>query len=825
MTSIFTLFVDSISSDAVLWWISRATLVMALACAFLALALRARPAARHAIALSGLFAVVLLPVAMAILPTLSLPVLPAVATEPAHRVTSSAPNTFAIDAGEPSAAPGTPIDQSVTNESVANETVAAHVDARTHTHVAGATFDWKRIGALAWLVVAVGMLFRLVVGTARARRVASLATPADDLLLECARVGRIVGLRHLVDVSVSPAITIPMVVGTFRPRVLLPVDALAWSRERLRVVLLHEFAHVSRRDGFWMFAARVVTAVYWFHPLVWILSRHVRREAERACDEIVLASGVRGSEYAGHLVAIARDAATPVSLERAVVTLTTRSSLEDRVVSILSTRVLHNRWSRGARTVAWCGVLVVFAVIAVARPTRVASAQVTTLEELKFVDASCATATDAVQAAVPAVSDAHVVETAVPVAAAAPDLDWVIKTQVEKKMKYYFVKDKDQDNDDDRSGREWYEKASNLYNKERYERAGAAYENAARHGYRRATAMYNAGCSYALAEQDSRALDALRAAFDEGFDDPRLFAEDTDLNSLRDDPRFKQLMSDVMSSGSAESARRSAMRESERLAKRDDVSDGEWNSVGMDFLRSGDYPRAADAFDREFKVSKDEDALYNVACARSLEGKSAEALKLLEQAITTGSIDAGHMTRDPDLMPIRDEPRFDQLVTMAEDLELHSGDWSDIDTWKRWGNSDRSWRKAVPHFEEMTRKYPKVGRAWFNLGYAQIIAEQPENSTASFQRALDLGYQPATTMYNLACATAQSGDKDAAFGWLEKAEKAGMKMWASAHHDDDLDPLRSDARFKTMAKRWKAQAEEDDPDYHWDEDEDDNDDT
>jgi tetratricopeptide (TPR) repeat protein len=380
---------------------------------------------------------------------------------------------------------------------------------------------------------------------------------------------------------------------------------------------------------------------------------------------------------------------------------------------------------------------------------------------------------------------------------------------------------------DERTGRDWYAKASKLYDREDYEPAGRAYEKAASRGYRRATSLYNAGCSYALAEQGSRAIDALRAAFDEGFDDPRMYAEDTDLNSLRDDPRFKKLMADVMSSGSVESSRREATRDYERLAKQGDVDEGDWNSVGIDLLRSGDYQRAAEAFDREFKVSKDEDALYNMACARSLDGKTDEALKLLEQSITTGSVDSDHMTKDPDLIPIRNQPRFDELVTLAEDLELYpDGWWSDLDSWARRGNGERAWRRAIPHFEEVTRKYPKIGRAWFNLGFAQISSDEPEKSTASFKRALDLDFQPPTTMFNLACSSAQTGDIDGALGWLERAEKAGMKMWPTARHDNDLDPLRSDPRFKTLAKRWKAEADVDDDhddhdDHDYDEDDDD----
>ena len=104
MASIFSSLMDSIATDSFAWWFSRATLLAALACAYLALAQRARPAARHAIAVAGLCAIALLPVASAVLPTLSIPVLPpspvAAPTPPAARTMP-----FAIDAAVPEPTP------------------------------------------------------------------------------------------------------------------------------------------------------------------------------------------------------------------------------------------------------------------------------------------------------------------------------------------------------------------------------------------------------------------------------------------------------------------------------------------------------------------------------------------------------------------------------------------------------------------------------------------------------------------------------------------------------------------------------------------------
>ncbi len=149
---------------------------------------------------------------------------------------------------------------------------------------------------------------------------------------------------------------VPMTVGVLRPRVVLPAAAESWSAEMRRSVLLHEQAHIDRRDPLWNLVAQLAQAVYWFHPLMWLVLRQLHAERERACDDAVLAAGVRPSDYATHLMTCARLTASAA----AGLPMASRSHLTVRVEAVLSPAVLRAPVSFGQRATlaaACCALL------------------------------------------------------------------------------------------------------------------------------------------------------------------------------------------------------------------------------------------------------------------------------------------------------------------------------------------------------------------------------------------------------------------------------------------------------------------------------------
>ena len=90
--------------------------------------------------------------------------------------------------------------------------------------------------------------------------------------------------------------------------------------------------------------------MYWFNPLAWIAARHVRTERERACDDLVLASGTRGSGLrrgaAGNRARDAQRAASPRVMTGATLAMAHRSQLEGRLMAILDPKVPRSGLSR-----------------------------------------------------------------------------------------------------------------------------------------------------------------------------------------------------------------------------------------------------------------------------------------------------------------------------------------------------------------------------------------------------------------------------------------------------------------------------------------------
>jgi beta-lactamase regulating signal transducer with metallopeptidase domain len=161
-------------------------------------------------------------------------------------------------------------------------------------------WPWAATGMCVYVI---GLLVLLVRTWAGWRRAARLVAASEPIIVPRELAG--IASRPGDDIRESSAVSVPLVVGWIRPAVVLPVDWLRWTEIDLRAVLVHELAHVARRDPLVAALAHANACLFWFHPLAWWLKRHLAILAERACDEAGVRSVGEPQAYAQALIRMA----------------------------------------------------------------------------------------------------------------------------------------------------------------------------------------------------------------------------------------------------------------------------------------------------------------------------------------------------------------------------------------------------------------------------------------------------------------------------------------------------------------------------------------
>ncbi len=222
---------------------------------------------------------------------------------------------------------------------------------------------------LGWLLGALACTGRILTTQTRVRRLTRHCLPLPPSLLSAVPEAGDFAARKS-----GPAGTPPMVWGWPRSVLLLPPEAADWPPARLRAVVQHEAAHVHRHDWLTQTLAQAACAVYWFNPLVWLLAARTGAEAERACDDAVLLSGVPPADYALHLLAVARALGAGQRASFGAVTMARRSPVRGRLEAILDARRPRRRATRSAAALALAVTLAVAAPLASLRPAARADA-------------------------------------------------------------------------------------------------------------------------------------------------------------------------------------------------------------------------------------------------------------------------------------------------------------------------------------------------------------------------------------------------------------------------------------------------------------------
>ncbi|GMU84041.1 MAG: hypothetical protein AMXMBFR47_39110 [Planctomycetota bacterium] len=191
-----------------------------------------------------------------------------------------------------------------------------------------------------------------------------------------------------------------------------------------------------------------------------------------------------------------------------------------------------------------------------------------------------------------------------------------------------------------------------------------------------AIALYNLACFNSLAGNKDAALDWLEKAVDGGFYAPTKIASDVDLDSLRDEARYRAALA-------------RAIEQAKLYAVQDTIINfaetGEASTLtrqAQQAYHAKDYEQALKLAEQAYAVApKDSHVLYNLACFHALLGHRDKALEFLGVAVECGYFAPRQISKDADLAAVRDDPRYQAALTLARNKAAQQtsekvGDWT-----------------------------------------------------------------------------------------------------------------------------------------------------
>lgn len=167
--------------------------------------------------------------------------------------------------------------------------------------------SWALVFFLVWAVGAGVAMLRLAIGFWRLRQLRRSCTPVVLADLDPAVRKTVAGIleTNSVIIATSDCVRVPAAIGFWKGMIVLPAWALReLPTEDLNVILLHEFAHLRRGDGWTNLIQKIVRALFFFHPAVWWIETRLSVEREMACDDAVLAETANPRGYATCLVSL-----------------------------------------------------------------------------------------------------------------------------------------------------------------------------------------------------------------------------------------------------------------------------------------------------------------------------------------------------------------------------------------------------------------------------------------------------------------------------------------------------------------------------------------
>jgi beta-lactamase regulating signal transducer with metallopeptidase domain/Flp pilus assembly protein TadD len=753
-----------------------------------------------------------------------------------------------------------------------------------------------------WGVGSIGLSGIWLCRTLRFRKAVSRASaPPRGLEVAVGEAARELGVRAPRIAMHGPTGS-PSLWCVGKPLLLWPESMADAPEETLRPVIAHELSHLRRRDHWTAWLEMAATIFVWWHPLVWIARRQLRRQAELACDaRVVAAMPGKRRHYAESLITAAAGPLFRQPPAALAAVDSDRRSFEQRVRLIMQGRMSdHLSLASVVALVAvtlvvaptWAGSVGSwwFAPTAIESSLRAAAtAEITSVRADRYYQSRSWQASAGAYAQVVAydptsgISQKRLGDSLL--AAGRPDeaID-AFDTQIQigyQTAEAYFQRaralasmdrsdeaaetlidavlhgfvDADrvrrdtvlaelilQSDDAETAAKEMADARgfqaeadealahsdwSQAYAKLRaaaylspmdgalqsrladaaertnaLDKAEAALLAQVELRYEPAQAMFNVARVRSHQGRIDEAIEALDDAVASGFRDLQRMESDAWLTQARacDDyaaiarrvgepERLRLLVQQAIESKSYETAVAAADR---LLAFCDGLSDHQrgiaHHQKGMALLGLGRADEAAQEFVKQvelrFWVTE---GLYRIACCRSSQGRSAEALLYLNAAVEAGMFGDERLRDEPMLANIGASAQFDRVLNLANDNRTLLGMFKAAD-----------WEHLKELNTHAISQDPNNGPAHLRLGWALLRLGEYEAAVDVFKAQNHIGHLPLIAQYNVACAYALMNDRTTAIKWLEAARINGWSDFQFALRDPDLANLRNDPAFQRL---------------------------
>ncbi|QUH29972.1 M56 family metallopeptidase [Vallitalea guaymasensis] len=142
-------------------------------------------------------------------------------------------------------------------------------------------------------------------------------------------------INHRVNIKICPCISTPMLVGFYKPVILLPENKMSYSE--ISLVLRHELVHYKQKDILFKGIMLMVIGIHWFNPMVYFIVKITNRQCELSCDERVTKYlDIKGRKLYAETIINASRRQTRYQTALSTNFYGGKSSMKKRIISIMN---------------------------------------------------------------------------------------------------------------------------------------------------------------------------------------------------------------------------------------------------------------------------------------------------------------------------------------------------------------------------------------------------------------------------------------------------------------------------------------------------------